>query len=440
MPKHPSLIFYEKYFPLLEMDNGKYDTFVFTGGRGSLKTGHVCRAVLVAMMRSKKRVAVFRETKVSTEESLYIEFKELINSEFFNRGFDYSKNKIVHKSTGSELFFMGLQDKNQSARESLKGLAQVDILLIDEAQAVSAAVWSVLLKTIRKQDVVLIVIYNRIDDDLPVEQALFLDYVSMSAPDKTYFVEVNYPEVEHLGVLSEKFLTYAGLIKQNKPDEYERDYLNKPKGSDAAKVVKYWSPENINPDIRYCEDLDIYWSLDFNVNPAMSTLAHYDGKKFFVFDELVLNNVITQDVVDEFMHRYPPEKVRGIIQICGDASGKYRKTQSRFSDYAIIVNTLAKNGYHYKLNLRPFNPPIIARVNAFNKQVLTYDGNRNVLVHPRCKWLIYNMKNLRYKEGTNIIDEATPSQIADDDAKLYLGHIFDAVSYMVEFFKPVVKE
>ena len=438
--KHSSLIFYKKYLPLLEMENGKYDTFVFTGGRGSLKTGHVCRAVLVAMMRYKKRVAVFRETKVSTEESLFVEFKELINTEFAQRGFECSKNKIVHKNTGSELFFMGLQDKNQSTRESLKGLAQIDILLIDEAQTVSAAVWGVLLKTIRKQGVVLIVIYNRIDDELPVEKALFLDYADMSAPAKTYFAEVNYPEVEHLGLLSEKFLTYAGLIKQNKPDEYERDYLNKPKGADAAKVVKYWSPENINPDIRYCEDLDIYWSLDFNVNPAMSTLAHYDGKKFFVFDELVLNNVITQDVADEFVHRYPPEKVKGIIQICGDASGKYRKTQSRYSDYAIIINTLAKNGYHYKLNLRPFNPPIIARVNAFNKQVLTDDGDRNVLVHPRCKWLIYNMKNLRYKEGTSIIDEATPSQIADDDAKLYLGHIFDAVSYMVEFFKPVVKE
>ena len=286
----------------------------------------------------------------------------------------------------------------------------------------------------------MIAIYNRIEDDLPVESALFLDYDNMSAPDKTYFVEVNYPELIHLGVLSEKFLSYAELVKKNKPEEYERDYLNKPKGANVAKVVKYWSKDNINEDIRYCDDLDIYWSLDFNVNPAMSTLAHFDGKKFFIFDELVLNNVITQDVVDEFIRRYPPENVKGVVQICGDASGKYRKTQSRYSDYAIIVNTLAKAGYHYNLNLRPFNPPILARINAFNKQVLTDAGERNVLAHPRCKWLIYNMKKLKFKEGTSLIDAPTPAQIEDDDDKLYLGHIFDAVSYMVEFFKPVVRE
>lgn len=434
------MIFYKKYLPLLTMDDGKYDTFVFTGGRGSLKTGHVCRAVLCQMFKSKKRVAVFRETKISTEESLYVEFKELIDTEFANRGFSYTKNRIVHTVTGSELFFMGLQDRNQNARENLKGLAQVDILIVDEAQMISRSVWEVLLKTIRKQGVVLIVVYNRIAEDLPVEQNLFLDYESLTAPAKTYFTEVNYPEIRHLGVLSQKFLDYAELIKKNKPEEYERDYLNKPLGNNAAKVVKYWSSENVNEDIRYCPDLDIYWSLDFNVNPSMSTLSHYDGNKFYVFDELVLNNVITQDVVDEFMRRYPLPQFKGVVQICGDASGKYRKTQSRYSDYAIIVNALTRAGYHYRLNLRSFNPPIAARVNAFNNQVLTNDGQRNVLVHPRCKRLIYNMKYLKYKEGTSIIDEATPSQIADDNEKLYLGHIFDAVSYMVEFFKPVVKE
>ncbi|MBQ8870442.1 MAG: phage terminase large subunit [Alphaproteobacteria bacterium] len=432
------MIFYKKYFPLLQMDSGKYDTFALTGGRGSLKTGHVCRAVLCQMLKSKKRVAVFRETKISTEESLYIEFKELVNTEFRNRGFEYTKNRIVNTRTDSELFFMGLQDKNQNARENLKGLAQVDILIVDEAQMISKAVWQILLKTIRKKGVVLIVIYNRISDELPVESALFLDYENMKAPEKTYFVEVNYPEIKHLGILSDKFLEYAELIKKNKPEEYKKDYLNKSDVSDMAKVVKYWSSENVNEDIRHVPDLDIYWSLDFNVNPFMSTLSHYDGKKFFVFDELVLNNVITQDAVDEFIRRYPPEKVKGIVQICGDASGKYRKTQSRYSDYAIIINALSKAGYHYKLNLRSFNPPILARINAFNKQVFSDDGERNVLVHPKCKWLIYNMKNLKFKEGTSLIDEATPSQISDDNDKLYLGHIFDAVSYMVEFFKPVV--
>lgn len=438
------MIFYKKYTPLLELDSGKYDTFVFTGGRGSLKTGHACRAVLLNILQNigkkKKKVVCFRETKTSQKDSLISEFQNLIDGEFAGRGFRYNTEAIYHDLSGSMVTFLGLRDANANSREAIKGLANVDIWLIDEAQAVSLPVWDVLLKTIRKEGAVLIAVYNRIDIDLPIESALFLNYDEMKAPAKTYFVEINYPELQHLGVLSSKFLEYAELVKENKPDEYERDYLNVAKGANVAKVVKYWSSDNINENIRYCEDLDIYWSLDFNVNPAMSTLAHYDGHKFFIFDELVLNNVITQDVVEEFMRRYPLDKVKGVVQICGDASGKYRKTQSKYSDYAIIINTLARNGYHCNLNLRRFNPPILARVNAFNKQVLTDDGERHVLVHPRCKWLIYNMKNLKFKNGTSLIDAPTPSQIEDDDDKLYLGHIFDAVSYMVEYFKPVVRK
>lgn len=434
------MFFCKQYEPLLHLNSGRYNTFALTGGRGSMKTGHAVRSVLIDLACKKKKCVCFRETKTSQKDSLIGEFQTLIDTEFKGRGFRYNSEAVYNDITGSSITFLGLRDSNANSREALKGLAQVDVWLVDEAQAVSLAVWDVLLKTIRKEGAVLIAIYNRIDDELPVEKALFLNYAEMKAPEKTYFVEVNYPELQKHNLLSEKFIEYAELVKKNKPEEYERDYLNKPKGMNVAKVVKYWTSDNVNDKIRYVPDLDIYWSLDFNVNPAMSTLAHYDGKKFFVFDELVLNNVITQDVVDEFIRRYPPEMVKGVIQICGDASGKYRKTQSRYSDYAIIVNTLAKAGYHYKLNLRPFNPPILARVNAFNKQVYTDAGERNVLVHPQCKWLVYNMKNLKFKEGTSLIDEATPSQIADDNDKLYLGHIFDAVSYMVEFFKPVVRD
>lgn len=431
---------YHKYRPLFEFGTKrKYDIYVFTGGRGSFKTGTSVRAIMTEMTQRRMRVVCFRETKTSQKSSLIVEFQELVKTEFKNCGFSYNSETIGHKN-GSTVTFLGLKDSNVNAQEAIKGIGQVDVWFIDEGQAISYRVWRVLLETVRKDGAKLIVCYNRTDDNLPVEEALFLDYENKTAPEGTYYAEINYPEVAHLGLLSGIFLKNAENLKKFKPDEYEQDYLNMPRSGNRARVVKYWSKENINGDIRYCSDLDIYWSLDFNVNPAMSTLAHRDGRKFFFFDEIVINNCITQDAVDEFMRRYPPEEFKGVVQICGDASGKYRKTQSRYSDYAIIVNSLAKNGYRWNLNVRRFNPAIMARVNAFNRLVFSDAGERNVLVHPRCEWLIYNMKNLKFKEGTSIIDAPTPSQIAEDDKKLYLGHIFDAASYMTEYFYPVVRE
>lgn len=434
------MIIYKKFLPFFDLHSGKYDTFVATGGRGSWKTGTGCRAVLVDMMKGKKRVVCFRETKTSQKSSLINEFQELIDGEFKDRGFEYNTESVTNVITGSTITFLGLRDSNVNAREAIKGLAQVDIWLVDEGQAVSSGVWDVLLKTIRKEGSVLIVIYNRIDDDLPVEKALFLDYYQMKAPPRTYFVEVNYPELAERGLIAERFLNYAELVKKNKPDEYERDYLNKPRGANVARVVKYWSKDNINDNIRYCPDLDIYLSMDFNVDPMMWVCIHRDTqtRRSYVFDEIVIENCCTDDAVSEFIRRYGGHKAKVILN--GDASGQYRKTQSRYTDYAIVKNALIRAGLKVEIRIRHHNPAIQNRVKAFNNMVFGDDGQRRLFVSPVCEKLIYNMKFLVYKPGTSVFDLPTPEKIrADSENRLkFLGHIFDAVSYHAEFYEPIL--
>lgn len=429
------MIFYNKYQPLLDMGSGKYNVFVLTGGRGSLKTGHACRALLLDMMKSKKRCVVFREVMSTIEQSLYTEFISLINGEFKAKGFRYDKNKIYH-ANGSELFFSGLSDQNQKSREKVKGLADVDRLMVDEAQTVSDGVLSVLLKTVRKKGAVMIFVYNRIAPNLPVEQQLFIDYENKKAPPKTYFVEVNYPEIRHLGLLSDFFLERAELIEKNKPDEYARDYLNQPKGLNLNKVVRYWNKKNICEDLRYCDDLNLHLCMDFNVDPMMWVCAHKSKDKLFVFDEIVLENTSTQDAILEFINRYGNHKAKIILN--GDASGDYRKTQSKYTDYAIVKNTLVKHEFQVEGQIRRFNPPIANRIKAFNNLVLGDDGKRRLLVHPCCKWLIYNMENLRYKAGTSLLDLPSHQMLKNDNEAKFLGHIFDAVSYAAEFYWPVL--
>lgn len=431
---------YRKFSPLYNLESGKFDTFVFTGGRGSMKTGSVCRAVLFDLMKHKnKRAVVFREIMRSINESLYAELTGLVDGEFSRRGFYYDSKTIRHKN-GSKIFFMGLKDRNVSSLEAIKGIANVDICVVDEAQAVSKACWDVLLPTLRKDGVVLMVIYNRIENDLPVEEALGLDYHTMSAPQGTYFAEVNYPEIVHLGFLSTAFLKRAELKKLNKPEEYERDYLNKPRGGNLNRVVKYWDKDNVDERIRYCADMDLHLSMDFNVDPMMWVCCHKTKDKLFVFDEIVMENATTQDAADEFVRRYPAHKGRIILN--GDASGSYRKTQSKYSDYAIVKNTLLKAGYSDKnieIEIHRSNPPIAARVNAFNRMVFADDAVRYLKVHPSCKWLIYNMVNLKYKPGTSSFELPTSDKIRSDNTNClkFLGHIFDAVSYCAEYYWPI---
>jgi hypothetical protein len=106
-----------------------------------------------------------------------------------------------------------------------------------------------------------------------------------------------------------------------------------------------------------------------------------------------------------------------------------------------VRNALIKHGYDADKiiqNTRPFNPPIKNRVRAFNNLVYDDSGKRRYFVDPKCKWTIFNMQTLAYKEGTSIIDLPTPAKIESNPDLKFVGHIFDAISYPVEYYWQIV--
>jgi hypothetical protein len=169
-------------------------------------------------------------------------------------------------------------------------------------------------------------------------------------------------------------------------------------------------------------------------------LAHVADGKVFYFDEFILENASTEYTINEVIKRYPNHK--GDIIINGDASGDNRSTQSERTNYVIIKNALRR---HYannsiKFHLRPFNPRIKNRIASFNALVKDYNGTRRLFIDPKCKWVIYNCQNLKYKVGSDEVDVPTYSAIKTDNQLKFLEHPFDAVSYLTDFYFPIKVE
>lgn len=174
---------------------------------------------------------------------------------------------------------------------------------------------------------------------------------------------------------------------------------------------------------------------DFNVDPMMWLIAHKDDENVFYFDEIVVENTSTEQCINEFLRRYPNHKSQIIIN--GDAFWDNRSTQSEYTNYAIIRNALYNHGYdkkQVKFHLREYNPPIINRIVAFNARVKNSQGLRRLFVDKRCKYFLKNIYNLKYKEGTSIIDTPTIHTLKKDRDKKFMGHIFDAGSYLTEYY------
>ena len=182
--------------------------------------------------------------------------------------------------------------------------------------------------------------------------------------------------------------------------------------------------------------MDLHITCDFNVDPMAWILAHKTDEKVFFFDEIVIENTTTAKACDEFCYRYP--KHQGKIIINGDASGDNRSCTSEFTNYVIIKKKLERYGYEdIEIKIKAFNPPIKNRIMAFNSKIRSADGKIKLYIDKKCEKLLYNIYNLRYKEGSSKIDLPSYHQIKQAKELKFLGHPMDAASYLVEFYWPI---
>lgn len=97
-----------KLYPII-FDFNKYSLFLLEGGRGSAKTHSVGRLILWLAEQRKIKVCCGRVIKDSVKHSVFALFKDLI--EEYNLDYDTSGEQIVHRKTGSVIFFKGFREQ-----------------------------------------------------------------------------------------------------------------------------------------------------------------------------------------------------------------------------------------------------------------------------------------------------------------------------------------
>ena len=404
----------------------EYRYLIYKGGRSSGKSWGIADSLIMVARMKKARILCTREFQTSISSSSYQLLVDRINHFGFS-DFKITNSEIINTITGSSFIFKGLSDVTGTDK-SLKSIEGITHTWVEEAQTVSKKSWDILTPSIRGENAKIIISYNPDTEQDPVYQ----EFVLNPRP-QTFIYHLNYTDNQYC---PKEIINEAEYLKANKEDEYRNIWLGEMRDMSKNAVVKYFTKDNINPDIKYCDDLPIYLSMDFNVDPMMWIVSHKTDDKIFVFDEIVMENVTIFDAIREFLNRYGKHKEKIIIN--GDASGNYRKTQSKYSDYAIVKNALEQSGFKVDFDIRGFNPPIKNRINAFNQMILSNDGKRKWFCSNKCEWLIFNLKNLKYKTGSSDIDLPSFNQVKKDNNSKFLGHIFDAASYQAEYYFPVL--
>jgi len=187
----------------------------------------------------------------------------------------------------------------------------------------------------------------------------------------------------------------------------------------TGRVYSTFARESNVTNLVSIPDATLLIGMDFNINPMTAVIAQRAGDQCQVLDEIVLPNSNTQEMMQEINRRYPSRN--GFVH--PDPSGSARKTSAPVgqNDFALIREA------GWRVNTPQFGP-VVDRITNVNAMLCNANGQRRLLIHPRCKHLIRALDTLTYKEGTKIPDKSTGQD-----------HITDALGYLIIAQFPIVR-
>lgn len=147
----------EDYAHLFDETHPHYKTrnLVWFGGRGSGKSVSVGKGILTRGRKDKITVLCAREFQNSISDSVI----KTLEDEIINLGFEdfYTvQNNAILGKNGTEFIFKGVKNNVQS----IKSMANLDYIWVEEAQQVSDKSWEVLIPTLRKDGSQFLITFN----------------------------------------------------------------------------------------------------------------------------------------------------------------------------------------------------------------------------------------------------------------------------------------
>ena len=203
----------------------KFNYHLIEGGRGGGKSHSVARFLLYLCEHRKVIICCGREIQRSIDDSVKRLFENIIKE--YNLNFEIFDKRIIHRKTKSEIFFQGFREQG---RVNIKGLEGIDILWIDEAQAITKSTLDYITPTIRKENSRVIFTMNR-----------------FVRSDSVYKEFVGRKDCQHITILyfdnpylAKKQYQEAELCKNKNYAEYEHIWLGKP----LSQASDYLIPSN----------------------------------------------------------------------------------------------------------------------------------------------------------------------------------------------------
>jgi len=203
---------------------------VWYGGRGSGKTVTIAKALLIRGMKLPERILCAREFQNSIGDSVLKTLEDEIDA-LGLRDFYTVQNNAIYGKNGTEFIFKGLRNNIQS----VKSMAGVTIVWLEEAQTLSDRSYEVLIPTIRADGSQFLISFNPDNDDDPT----YVRFV-VNTPEDAHVQLVNYPDNPWFPEVLQREMEH---IKHRDTDLYNHIWLGETRKNNVGAIYGKWISE-----------------------------------------------------------------------------------------------------------------------------------------------------------------------------------------------------
>lgn len=187
------------------------------------------------------------------------------------------------------------------------------------------------------------------------------------------------------------------------------------------------------------EYMQLFVSMDFNVNPMTCVIGQYDKglglrpmERCEVLEEIILADSNTPNMMIKLIQELSKYKWGYTIdvEVYGDAAGTQRSSQSQKSNWQIVAEYfMMDTAIHPRFIRKKANPTIVDRINAVNTMLKSADGSVRLFVDDtKCPELVKDFKKVKWQQ-----DSAGNSTGLLDKSDKRRTHVSDALGYFVEY-------
>lgn len=384
------------------------------GGRGSGKTRAFAkmaavRAYAYEQVRETGVILCAREFQNSLDESSMMEVKQAIESEPWLRPwFDIGESYIRTKSGRISFKFTGLRRNI----DSIKSKARILICWIDEAEPVTAGAWKKLIPTVREDGSEIWITWNPEIENSATDQIFRKD-----APPNSKIVEVNWEDNPWFpDVLRQEM----ERDRQRDPDKYLHVWQGGYESRTDARVFHNWRVDDFDTpdDARFYFGADWGYSIDPSVlvrcwlSESRSAL-YIDHEAYQVGCEI---EALPALFAGDCPHRDDPDMSWSNAQGHPGIPGAYKWPIVADSARPETISFMRRKGF----NIKPAR-----KGKGSVEDGIEFLKSYDIIVHPRCKRTIDELRSYRWKVDRNT-EDVLP--VLEDKH----NHVIDSLRYAIE--------